>query len=67
MAVTWIVYCEDCRKEIESCKNGAWADAAGTRHMRDYPDHYVLVGYRVVVKNEALTLAEGMAKDLDEE
>ena len=66
MAIDWRVYCEDCRKELECCKNGSWADAEATNHLKEFPDHYVLVGYRVQVKNDGLALAEGMAKDFDE-
>jgi len=65
MAITWIAFCTTCGKEIESCKNGAWADAAAVRHKTDMPEHDILVGYRVKVKNEGLVIAEGLAKDFE--
>ena len=65
MAVKWIAFCSDCNKELEKCKNGVWADSAANRHLENNPDHFVLVGYQVKVKNDALILAEGMAKDLE--
>ena len=42
----WAAYCLDCQTIIESCRNGAFAQAAAHWHLQDHPDHTVLLGMK---------------------
>jgi len=42
----WIAYCPECRQEIEFCKNGDFAQAAGEFHANK-TGHKVLIGFEV--------------------
>lgn len=43
--MNWTAYCITCGKQLESCPNGTWAEAAARIHLRLNGDHRILVGY----------------------
>ena len=47
----YITICITCgNRELERCPNGFFAEGAARKHLQDYPNHRVIVGYEI--KNE---------------
>jgi hypothetical protein len=46
MSVIWIAYCPECKKQIEACPNGVFAEACARMHSKD-TGHKVLLGLEV--------------------
>lgn len=51
--MNWVAYCVDCKKDVyESIPNGAFVDAGARRHIKENPNHRVIVGYNVVIEED---------------
>lgn len=45
--IEWIAVCMDCKKELERCANGNFAEGAARNHVRNSECNRVVVGYEV--------------------
>jgi hypothetical protein len=44
----WQAYCFTCKKRLnDPMANGIFAQAYGERHLREYPEHDVMLGFRL--------------------
>jgi hypothetical protein len=39
----WVVYCTTCPMELDRMRNGSFAEALVSTHLRSYPEHRCLV------------------------